>query len=225
MMTSMSTDGFRRFFLTATGFVLLLILVAALVTPKGNEVLLINGYRNDFTDRFFTIVTYLGDGKVFVPLVVVMLFIRFSYSLVAISALAAHGLACSILKRAVFPEALRPAGVLDHDLLYFVPGVDVHTNYSFPSGHTATAFCFAILISLVMRKKIVFFISIAVALVVAYSRVYLLQHFLVDVAAGAVVGTVTALLCWYLFETYGKSRWLGNRLEIQLKRGSRDFAR
>ncbi|HZY79333.1 MAG TPA: phosphatase PAP2 family protein [Cyclobacteriaceae bacterium] len=215
----------QRFFLRATGSVLLIILLAAIIIPRGNDVLLINGFHNDFTDRFFTIITHAGDGKVFVPIIILMLFVRFSYSLVALSAWAAHGLLCSVLKRAVFPEALRPAGVLDKDLLYFVPGVDVHTNYSFPSGHTATAFCFAIVISLVTRNKIVFFISIAIALVVAYSRVYLLQHFLMDVAAGAVVGTITALACWDVFETYGKAEWLGHRLEIQLKRGSRNFAR
>jgi membrane-associated phospholipid phosphatase len=207
-------DRFNRFLFAATGCVLLFILLASVSIPKGTDVLLINGNHNEVSDRFFTIVTHGGDGKIFIPLVIILLFVRFSYTLAALSALVSHGLICNVMKRFVFGGMLRPAGALDRDLLYFVPGVDVHINYSFPSGHTATAFCLAILISLILRKKIVFFIAIAFALVVAYSRVYLLQHFLVDVAGGAIVGTLVAFVVWYLFETYGKAEWLGRRLEL-----------
>ena len=188
--------------------------------PKGNDVLWINGNHNEFSDRFFTFVTYGGDGKIFVPLILILLFVRFSYTLVAVSAWAGHGLLCSLLKRLVFPGMLRPTGVIDNDLLHFVPGVDVHLNYSFPSGHTATAFCFAILLALLLRRRSVFFIVVVFALIVAYSRVYLLQHFLVDVFGGAFIGCGVALITWYLFTSYGKAEWLSRRLEIQVKRGT-----
>jgi membrane-associated phospholipid phosphatase len=214
------TDRFERFTLLATGSVLLSILLAALMIPKGVDVLWINGHHNNFTDRFFTIITYGGDGLIFLPLTIVLLFVRFSYSLITLSAWVGHGMICSILKRLVFPTLLRPAGTLDNGLLYFVPGVDVHVNYSFPSGHTATAFCFAILIALLLRKRFVWFGIVALALTVAYSRVYLLQHFLTDVVGGAFIGTFVAVVTWYLFEAYGKAEWLSRRLEIQVKRGS-----
>lgn len=216
---SSNTDRFRQFLYLATGSVLLIILLASMFIPKGTDVLLINGAHHEISDRFFTFITYGGDGKVFIPLVILLLFVRFSYTLVAVTAWIGHGLICSLLKRLVFPAMLRPAGTLDHDVLYFVPNVDVHTAYSFPSGHTATAFCVAILIALLFRKRIAFFMAIAFALIVAYSRVYLLQHFLVDVVAGAFIGTVVAFGTWYLFEKYGKAEWLGRRLEIQVKRG------
>lgn len=202
----------------ATSGVLLLTLAAAMLIPKGTDVLWVNGNHNEFSDRFFTFITYGGDGKIFVPLVVILLFVRFSYVLAALVAWIGHGLVCSLLKRLVFPSALRPAGAIDNDLLYFVPGVDVHTNYSFPSGHTATAFCFAILLALLVRKRIVFYVLIALALIVAYSRIYLLQHFFIDVVGGALIGTMIAFATWYLFETYGRAEWLGRRLEIQVKR-------
>jgi membrane-associated phospholipid phosphatase len=213
------SDRFLRFIYIATGTVLLIILLAAIFMPKGDDVLLINGHHHEILDRFFTFATYGGDGMVFLPVVVILLFVRFSYALVAISGWIGHGMICSVMKRLLFPTMLRPAGTLDHDLLYFVPGVDVHNSYSFPSGHTATAFCLAILVSLMLRKRFAFVVMIALAIIVAYSRVYLLQHFLVDVAAGAVIGTVVALATWYLFETYGKAEWLSRRLEIHVKRG------
>ena len=215
-----NADRFQKFLLLATSGVLLSVLFAAMLIPKGNDVLWINGNHNEFSDRFFTLITYGGDGKIFIPLVLILLFVRFSYSLIAISAWIGHGLLCSVLKRLVFPTMLRPSGTIDNDLLYFVPGVDVHANYSFPSGHTATAFCFAIVIALLARKKFAFFILIAFALIVAYSRVYLLQHFLIDVVGGAFIGTLVAFGTWYLFETFGKAEWLSRRLEIQVKRGS-----
>jgi len=71
-----------------------------------------------------------------------------------------------------------------------------------------------------LRNRIAYFILIAFALLVAYSRVYLLQHFLIDVVGGAFIGTLVAILCWHLFETFGKAEWMGRRLEIQLKRRS-----
>jgi membrane-associated phospholipid phosphatase len=220
-----STDRFQRFLLLGAGGVLLSILIVALLVPRGNDVLFINGNHTDFTDRFFTFITYGGDGRIFIPLIIILLFVRFSYALAALSAWAGHGLLCSILKRQVFSNVLRPAGVLDNDLLHFVPGVDVHNNYSFPSGHTATAFCFVILLALLLRRKTIFFIVVAFALLVAYSRIYLLQHFLIDVVGGAFIGTLVAITTWHLFEVYGKAEWLGRRLEIQVKRSAQRAVR
>lgn len=215
-----NTDRFQRFLLLTCGGVLLSVLLAAIIIPKGNDVLWINGNHSEFSDRLFTFITYGGDGKIFIPLIVILLFVRFSHALVALSAWAGHGLICSFMKRVVFPGMLRPTGTIDNDLLYFVPGVDVHANYSFPSGHTATAFCFAVLLALLLRRRSVFFIVITFALLVAYSRVYLLQHFLIDVVGGAFIGTLVAMTCWYLFEDYGKAEWLSRRLEIQVKRSN-----
>lgn len=213
-------DRFNSFLFFGLSAVLLTLIGVGIFVPKGVDVLWINGNHTDFSDRFFTFITRGGDGFIFLPLIFLLLFVKFSYSLAALSAWAGHGLICSVLKRVAFPEMLRPAGIIDNDLLYFVPGVDVHHNFSFPSGHTATAFCFAVLLSLVFRKKLLFMVSMAAALLIGYSRVYLLQHFLVDVAAGAFIGMATAMAAWYLFERYGKAEWMGRRLEIHVKRGS-----
>lgn len=213
-------DRFSTFLFFGVSAVLLTLIGVGIFIPKGVDVLWINGNHTDFSDKFFKFVTRGGDGFVFVPLIILLLFVKFSYSLAALSAWAGHGLICSVLKRIAFPELLRPAGVLDNDLLYFVPGVDVHNNFSFPSGHTATAFCLAILVSLVFRRKLLFAAMIAVALLVGYSRIYLLQHFVVDVAAGAFIGVLTALAAWYLFERWGRAEWMSRRLDIHVRRGS-----
>ncbi len=62
---------------------------------------------------------------------------------------------------------------------------------SFPSGHATTAFAAAIFLALWYPRWAPIFL--ALALLVALSRVFLESHFPVDVWAGALIGTATAL--------------------------------
>jgi undecaprenyl-diphosphatase len=63
---------------------------------------------------------------------------------------------------------------------------------SFPSGHAATAFAAAVALAvLVPRLRMP---ALALAAVVAVSRVYLGVHFWLDVLAGAALGTLVGLL-------------------------------
>lgn len=187
----------------ATGlFVRTAVLLAglSLLVPKGDDVLWINGHHHNFLDQFFTYVTYLGDGIVFVPITLLLFFAHWRIALTSAAIGIFHGLICYILKEGVFPGALRPRNVLDNNLLHFVPGIDVHGLHSFPSGHTATAFAFTFFLSLYLRNGLATFGLWVIALLVGYSRIYLLHHFLMDVAAGAVVGVVTTWVCWKIYE-------------------------
>jgi membrane-associated phospholipid phosphatase len=71
----------------------------------------------------------------------------------------------------------------------------MHTQNSFPSGHSTT--CFAIFTSLALffwkNQKLQFVLSIC-AILFSLTRVYLSQHFLEDVIAGSLIGTITAVL-------------------------------
>ncbi len=162
-------------------------------------------------------ITTLGEGLLFLPLLVAMLFVRFRYAILTVTVWIGHGVLCAILKRGLFGILKRPKELIDNSLLHFVPGVEVHSHFSFPSGHTATIFCFAFLLSLFVRNTLATIGLLLVALVVGYSRVYLLQHFLVDVAAGAFIGVVTTYLLWNYFETSKFPSWMNNRLEINFR--------
>ena len=186
----------------------------SLFIEKGQDVLWINGHHSDVTDFFFTRITNLGDGWIFLPLTLILLFIRFQYAIMSAVIALLHGLIVSLFKRLLFPDALRPKSLIDNDLLHFVPGVDVHSVHSFPSGHTATIFCAALFIALLWRNRFLSILFIMLALLVAYSRIYLLQHFLIDVAAGAEVGCFTTAVTWQFFAAMKTPTWMNSRLQL-----------
>lgn len=72
------------------------------------------------------------------------------------------------------------------------PLVAVPHSHSFPSGHTATAFAGATMLSFFAPRAAPVFYVLAAA--IAYSRLYVGVHFPLDVIGGVVIGVVTALL-------------------------------
>tara|TARA_B100001287_G_scaffold81165_1_gene67553 strand:- start:337 stop:753 length:417 start_codon:yes stop_codon:yes gene_type:complete len=110
------------------------------------------------------------------------------------------------LKRYVFSDLFRPTSVfkdlVDNGSWYLVEGVNLHEKYSFPSGHTATVFSVLILIALLMKNKKISVFLVLISFVVGLSRIYLSQHFLIDVLAGSLIGTVFSVLTYYFFSIY-----------------------
>jgi membrane-associated phospholipid phosphatase len=82
---------------------------------------------------------------------------------------------------------------------------DESGGYSFPSGHTADAFCMATSVALRYHKWYFIAPSYLFATSVAWARVYQGVHYPSDVLGGAVVGTCSALLGWKL------QKWMNNR--------------
>jgi membrane-associated phospholipid phosphatase len=83
---------------------------------------------------------------------------------------------------------------------------------SFPSGHSGTVFSMCCFLSMILPRGwdkaglILFFI----ALVVAYSRMYLAAHFYLDIFVGSMLGTVTTLFCFALMR-----RWSNRSFRIE----------
>jgi membrane-associated phospholipid phosphatase len=210
-------NPFHQFLISTYWYTLIILLLLSVIIEKGNEVLLINGNDSNFADYFFSLITKLGDGVIFLPIVLGLLFLRFYYSIVGIAIWVSHGVFCAFAKRVLFASAKRPKAILDNDLLHFVPNVDVYSAYSFPSGHTATIFGLAVFLSLIIKNRLASILLLAIALLVGYSRIYLLQHFLIDVVAGAFIGSGVAFLSWHLFEIANLPEWTNSSIRISFK--------
>ncbi|MBS1508029.1 MAG: phosphatase PAP2 family protein [Bacteroidetes bacterium] len=209
----MNTRRYHHFVISLYWYALLLLVLLTLAFPKIDLVLWINQSHNDFQDLFFKVVTLAGEGWLFIPLLIYTLFIRVSLSLAVTAIAAGHGLICSVIKRVFFAHELRPTALINNDLLYLIPDVSFHSHYSFPSGHTATIFCFAVYVSLLIKNRVLSVFLLVLALGVGYSRIYLLQHFLIDVTAGAFIGTLTAFAFAYYFDRSNFPSWANTHIQ------------
>ncbi|CAG0951487.1 MAG: phosphatase PAP2 family protein [Bacteroidetes bacterium] len=164
---------------------------------KASIHLFINRFHSAFFDFFFKYFTHLADG--FLILFIGILFFAFNKerSLFILVSFGISSAITQILKKVIYHEQLRPS-VFFNDLsnLYIVPGVDIHGYFSFPSGHTAGAFCLATCLVLSGSKAKLQLFLLLYALLAAYSRMYLSQHFLVDVVVGSTIGVCSALVVY-----------------------------
>jgi membrane-associated phospholipid phosphatase len=167
---------------------------------KTGSFLIVNGAHNTALDVLFRYGTYLGDGLIYVPLLVYCIFFNRSFLMPAVLSILICLLLTHLLKRVVFPDLLRPISLeAQHITIHKIQGVYVNRKNSFPSGHTATAFSTALLLAAVVKKRSWAYLVPLLAFLVAYSRVYLAQHFVSDVLGGMVIGILTALLALWLY--------------------------
>jgi undecaprenyl-diphosphatase len=83
------------------------------------------------------------------------------------------------------------------------PLMDVPTTSSFPSGHAATSFACAYMLSRAAPKLTAGLYVLAV--LIAFSRVYVGVHYPFDVVAGAVLGTLFAIALLRLLRALRRS--------------------
>jgi undecaprenyl-diphosphatase len=82
--------------------------------------------------------------------------------------------------------------------------------YGFMSSHASNAFGFSVFTSLVFRNRLFTGMIFLFALLNIYSRVYLGVHFISDVVAGALVGS---LIGYWVYRLYQLSRYKWLKIE------------
>lgn len=84
---------------------------------------------------------------------------------------------------------IRPYEVIDGLILL----VGKAPDYSFPSGHTGSAFALAVVIFMVMDRKYGI-IALVLASLMGFSRLYVGIHYPSDVLGGVILGVVTSVI-------------------------------
>ena len=187
-------------FLLAAGYVLV-------IFSKPEIHLWLNNYNSGFFDSVFSHVTFLGDGIFVICIAVLLLFYSLRSSVFLLTSYLSSGLVVQILKRVVFSDYQRPVKYFQDTVqLHLVDGVRLLNGHSFPSGHSASAFALFLSLAIISRNRYIQVICFILALTVAYSRVYLSQHFLGDIYAGSLIGVIGTLALYPVF--YNKNlKW------------------
>lgn len=112
-------------------------------------------------------------------------------------------------------DIMRPAGVLPPDSFQLI-GQKIYV-YAFPSGHAITAFCVAAVIALTWpnpaRRSLVAIAALALAGLVAFSRIAVGAHWPLDLLVGAAGGWLAgALGVWITHRTDFLQRARGVRI-------------
>ncbi len=165
---------------------------------KHEGFLFLNPSKSSIFDIYFKYLTYLGDGVVAVVLSIILLLFNRKWGLGMLVSYALSGGIAQLIKH-LNENVLRPAAALGAENVHQIEGVELSTLYSFPSGHTTTAFALFMGLAIILKNKKLGLICLLFAILSGYSRIYLSQHFPIDVLVGSVIGIVSSLLVFSLF--------------------------
>ena len=183
-----------------------LLFFEALVLPfvfsldRLGQMSLINSFHSPGADLFFKIVT--SGAEIIIPILFLgyLIWKKNAWLKSYVISYILSTLVVQFLKLIVFKEALRPLAYFKGQAYswHLVQNLLISEYNSMPSGHTSAAWFMCFWISLLANKPLITLIMVFYAILVAYSRVYLFQHFPVDTAVGAMIGTGVSLLVYYL---------------------------
>jgi membrane-associated phospholipid phosphatase len=174
--------------------------------PYGEELFFFNSLRQEPLNTFFRFFSLIGEEKVYYVAIVIALFFRIKTALlIALLGLFVTSVAFT-LKDYFGTE--RPmtymAGQGRNSELVIVPDVRLNTGRtSFPSGHTMSGFAFYGFLAMLLRRKEQWLGGILAytAILVGIARIFLIQHFLIDILGGGLLGLGVAWLFYRLHES------------------------
>ena len=191
-------------FLVPTIVLALILAVALLIVPKAELHLALCQPHTPFLDTIIPFFTNLVDWLPYL-IVVLLLFYRAGWSTFLASNLLLSTLIVQPIKHIV--HAPRPitwfADNMPDVTLPLVEGVRMNHWLSFPSGHTTTFFVLFFTLSIILcaenikGKYILSFLCFLCASFGAYTRIYLSQHFALDIFAGLLIAVCSTLILYF----------------------------
>jgi membrane-associated phospholipid phosphatase len=190
----------NRFFLLPYILFLTVFLAFELNYSKTEMHIWANQINTPFFDTFFMYATHVGDGTMIAVLTIILLFVKYRYALAFLTGSLLTSGVVHLFKRFLLEENYRPTKyfeLYETYQLYVIEGVNLRSLQSFPSGHTSTAFNVFLMLALITKNPLLKLLYFILAMIVAYSRVYLSQHFFIDIAAGSVIAVIIMIFIFY----------------------------
>lgn len=150
-----------------------------------------NNIRTPLTTHFFKFITSIGNaGIIWILLTIILIITKktrrvgLSSSLSLIGSLVFNNL----LLKNIFARPRPYTKIPDLNVLISLP-----TDWSFPSGHTASSFAFATVMLITMPKKYSI-PCLILAVLISFSRLYLGVHYPTDVLGGILSGILLGII-------------------------------
>ena len=191
-------------FLVPTLVLALVLGIALILIPKGELHLSLCQPHTPILNSIVPFITDLVDWLPYLC-VVLLLFYRAGWATMLASNLLLSTLIVQPIKHII--HAPRPLTWFAENMpdisLPLVEGVRMNHWLSFPSGHTTTFFVLFFTLSIILcaenikGKNILSFICFLCASFGAYTRIYLSQHFALDIFAGILIAVCSTLVLYF----------------------------
>lgn len=197
-MYSIISKPFKIAFILCLAIALPLFLSAYLYSRE-SVFLWLNGDLGNMGDFSFVSFSLLAEGWMWIPYFILLFgWFKKDHLFILLNFLIST-LLTQLPKNLFWDQLSRPmASGIPHDQIHTVKGVTLNMWNSFPSGHTATAFTIYLVTVFFFPKKEIVILGAFYAIACGYSRVYLAQHFPLDVAGGIVVALITVSISIYI---------------------------
>lgn len=156
-------------------------------------------FHNPVTDTLFPILTYLGEGGVFWILLALILLFFPQKRRTGIFMLCAMG-AGFLLGEVLLKNLVCRPRPFQQFPNYCTLLISPPTGYSFPSGHTCSSLASASV--LLFTDKKLGIPALILAILIAFSRIFLFVHWPSDVLLGALLGICCAVTVVLLYESH-----------------------
>jgi membrane-associated phospholipid phosphatase len=198
-----------NYFLTLQWIALLILGVFLLNHSKDEAQIIANNVHSNFFDYFFYTLTHAVEfWSCLAIYILVAIFKNYKYALIGLLTYATSGLITQLLKRNIFADHNRPTVNIEN--LRLIPNFfeyEQNSSFSFPSGHATAAFTLFLFLTLIVKSRNWGILFGVFACLVAYSRVYLSQHYFIDILVGSIIGTLITLFSFYGFNKINFGNW------------------
>lgn len=188
-----------------------------LFTQRADAILILNQYYNSISLPFFRFMTRMAEWVGFtVPLLFLVIFKSYRHQLGFVMVGLLTLALVTFFKEVVYHDAIRPIVYLENMGIPLPnhPEITLNRKHSFPSGHTTAGFAYFFFVALSAEKKFFSFLFLIIAMLIGLSRVFLAQHFVIDVVAGSTLGVFIATTVYYfwIFRNSSKNKGIDKKL-------------
>ncbi|QZY53680.1 phosphatase PAP2 family protein [Crassaminicella profunda] len=157
-----------------------------------------NYIQSPFLNKIMIPISTIGNGG-FIWIIIILILLRTKkHRKMGLAATCALLLSAILGLLILKPLIQRPRPFVELSYIHLL--IHAPSSYSFPSGHTITAFSTAITLVKMIKNKIFAIPIMLLAIFIGFSRIYLTVHYPSDVLAGIILGFICSNTVLFLLE-------------------------